>query len=388
MAVNNIKRKLIGLPYFVCAVLDIVPRQFSDEELRHFFYRLGRSGVDYLRIFPFWEGLKPYRKRPSGKYDLDLWNPLYFDKLRRVCEAAYQWKISIYFDLFDHCYTKPPTREDNPWYNNTQTANTTRFTIDGIYQTDVVSLDYYKRWIKKVWDTVGKRGYFTRKNGSTRRLRPNLYGLGNELHATWANKKEREKFGYKWGYGLAEYLWRLGYRREILWSAERETGHTLRAYLDSSDPWVRKYVPDCPFDKKDTVYQYHGWISRMVPDDVQEIVEGTDKRKIAYSDDGVNFPWGGDGICIEQDGKQKYCSAETQSVIRLCRYIHENLPRAYQFHHIEQLPRSVSEVYHSLDDLDKHRDENIYRRIAKQVWGVDITRTYPRWLKERYGIKE
>ena len=390
MAVNHIKRKLIGLPYFVCAVLDVHCRahQFDEHELHRFMYRLGSAGVDYIRLFPFWgKEVPPYRKQHGGQYDLELLNPQYWTNLTRVCEAAYAWKIGIYFDLFDHCGTKYgrdwSNREWNPWYNNSQS-------VDGIYAIDDIALRYYKKWIRKVWQTVGIRGEFIRKDGSRRKLHPNLYGLGNELDSrqAWDTKVERDNWGVKWGHDLAAYLWRLGYRKEILWSAERETSHVLRACLDKGDPLIRRIRPDCPWGKKDTVAQYHGWISRLNPDSVQEVVRNTRVRKIAYSDDGVNFKWGGDGICVEADGKQKYCSADTRSVIRLCRYIHENLEKGYQFHHIEQLPRSVSEVGHSLDDLKQHRDVNIYKRIAEQVWGVDITRTYPRWLKQRHGIQD
>lgn len=365
-------------PFMVCAVLDIVPRavEWDDHTLHRFFYRLGKGGVDYLRIFPFWDGLKPYRKRPSGKYDLDLWNPAYFDQLKRVCDIAHEWRIAIYFDLFDHCYTKKPTRHLNPWYSNVNN-------VDGIYEYDSNAMRYYKQWIKKVWDTVGKRGYWKDKFGIKHKIKPNLYGLGNELHATWANIPERHKWGDTWGYGLAEYIWKLGYRKEVMWSAEQKTNHALRAYLDKDDPWVKKYHPDCPFSRRDTVAQYHGWI---IPHDSASIVLTTTKRKMAYSDDGVNCKEDGDGICVEQNGKKKYCSAPTRSVIDLCRFIKDNM-RVWQFHHIEQLPRSVSEVVHSLDDVDQHRDVNIYRRITKQVWGVDITRKYPRWLREKHGIR-
>jgi len=390
MAVNLVRRKLIGLPYFVCAVLDLHCRahQFTDKELHRFMYRLGKAGVDYIRLFPFWgEEVTPFMKK-GKKYDLDLPKPQYWNNLRRVCETAAEWKISIYFDLFDHCGTKQgrdwSNRDWNCWYNNRQGVK------DGIYGTDIISLRNYMLWIKRVWDVVGKRGYFIKKDGSRRKLRPNLYGLGNELDSrqAWDTKDGRDDWGIKWGYGLAHYLWRLGYRKEILWSAEKETSHVLRACLDKGDPLVRKIRPECPWGKKDTVAQHHGWISRLDPDSVTDIVTNTNVRKIGYSDDGVNYKWGGDGICVEVDGKTKYCSADTRSVIRLCRYIHENLNRGYQFHHIEQLPRSVSEVEHSVSDLKQHRDVNIYKRIAKQVWGVDITRKYPRWLLKRHGIKE
>jgi len=382
MAINSIIRRLKGVPYFVCAVLDIVPRAvgFDDHTLHRFFARLGEGGVDYIRIFPFWgKDVLPYRTDPDYGWDLDLWNMEYFTQLRRVVKASYEWRIGIYFDFFDHCGTKQDNKDWNPWYHNRQGIN-------GIYDKNI---KYHKEWIKRIMLTVGLRGGWYDKYDKWHKIRPNLFGLGNELnsHGAWDTNKEYHDWANCWGYGLAEYMRTLGYNKEVMFSAEEKTAHALRAYI-SDDKYVTHLHPNNPFNKKSTVRQYHGWIDKFACEDV---VINTTKRKIAYSDDGVNYKNreenNYDGICVKQGDKLKYCSASTGSVKRLCRYIKNNLQHKWQFHHIEQLPRSVSEVGQSLDDLDQHRDVNIYRRIAKSVWGVDIRRKYPRWLYEKHGLK-
>ena len=394
-------------PLMVCAVLDLVPRanQFTDKELHRFFYRLGSGGVDYLRIFGFWDGLKPWKKQPGGRYNLDLWNKEYWDSLERVCRIAYQWKVAIYFDLFDQCSMRGYfAKENNPWRYNENG-------VYSIYDDNKHSMEYYKKWIEKVVETVGLRGYRETKYGLKRRVpHPNLFGLGNELKKS-GTRYELHNWANTWGYGLADYLRKLGYKKEVLWSAEQNTGHALREFISP----VGWYVSNCceapvygnkcircfrnaqrvdrgmyKFKRTETVYQKHGWIE---PKDTELIDDRgrsnlTLNRKIGYSDDGVNCKdeeIRADGICVQPG---KYCSAGTKSVIRLCRYIYNNVEDVKQFHHIEQLPRSVSETSQHIGDLRQHRDVNIYYRIAKQVWGKDITRRYPAWQFKRYGITE
>jgi hypothetical protein len=418
MAINAVTRRLLGVPYFVTAHLGLVPRAhyFTDEELHQFCYTLGTAGVDYIRLFPIdvWadEPLHPFRKHISGEYGLKLYNAEYFHQLRRVRRIANTWKVSIYFDLFDQCSAKGDGIDINPWFNN-------RNGVHGIYDTSDDAMDFYKHWVTKVVSAVGLRGGYKTKNGNWKLIKPNLFGLGNELKFP-RNRRERHLTAYIWGRGLAEHLRRLGYRKEIMWSAETETGRALYDFISPlgqlvsdcckmphTGPWENKSCVYCGkpckvitkagvrFEYTDTVFQRHGWIDTTIDPEIENIVgKTTRRRKFAYSDDGVNYRWtntsGYDGICIST---RRFCSAPTRKVISLCRYMKDNVRHKSQIHHIEQLPRSVAEWTQPLSKITLsqrriEREVNIYQKIAREVWGVDITRRYPRWLKEKHGVKE
>ena len=403
-------------PLMVCAVLDLVPRahQWTNKELHRFFYRLGSGGVDYIRLFPFWgEDVLPYRKQPGGRYGLNVWNQQYLFQLERVCKIAYQWKIAIYFDLFDQCGFRGYYEKDfgkNPWTHNENGVN-------GIYEYSIVAMKYYMAWIKKMVDTVGLRGYRDTKYSLRRKVpRPNLFGLGNELKYP-GDREGLHEWANTWGYGLADYLRKLGYKKEVLWSADENTGHALREYISPAGwyvskchgaPWVVRgegatHWHECKrchqpcdlkirvgqhlFKRHETVEQYHGfnyWGTAV--DVVKNLTRG---RKYGWSDDGTNVKEDDRrGICV---GGSKFCSADTSAVIRACKHLNkwmEMNPGQNEWHHIEMLPRSVSEATHHINGINRHRDINIYRRIATKVWGKDITRSYPAWQFKKYGITE
>jgi len=372
MAISGLQRIAKGIPYFVCAWLDGPNRSlaYSDRRLDRMMMRLGSAGVDYIRLMPWPQGLQPYRRDPSGRFDLNLWNKDYFTELSRIAKTAARWRIATYYDLYDHCGLRDKYRELNPWTWNTQN-------IDGIYDVSVEAMCHYFRWTRKIVETVGLRGYFENKSGRKIRIKPNLFGLGNELTFR-GDRKHLHEWANTWGYGHAKHLRSLGYKKEILWSAEHETGQALRAYISPEGN------PQGLFRYSGTVEQFHGWVRQA---DCADTIRNTTRgRKLAYSDDGVHCTSDlhGDGICIKKGNREAFCSASTHSVIRLCRYIKGAVQNKHQFHHIEQLPRSISETYSTPDDLDQHRDVNIYWRIAKSVWNVNAKRTYPQWMYEKY----
>jgi len=372
---NARQRKEIGLPYMVVAWLDGHVRGFSNEQLHRAFRRWGEAGVDYIRIFPFWgDELLPYRRQDSGKFGLNLWFPDYWNELRRFCRIAYQWQIGIYFDLFDNCGVKKKSDRpwDNPWLLNESG-------IRGIYETRDKAMEHYLKWAEKVIKTVGLRGYRRSKSGIMLRNKPNLFGLGNELDYPGQYVNTRQETWYwadTWGYGLAECMRKLGYKQQILFSGENHTVHALRDYIG---PWHNMKFTD-------TVDQWHGFFEwRPI---TLKLSTMTQNRWFALSDDGLNVT---DGrhykYPAELDVPPKYKNAHPSVVYHSCKKIKEWLdehPGKAQWHHIEQLPRSISERHQSIDQLNQDRDVNIYWRIAKRIWGVDIRRTYPKWMRERF----
>jgi hypothetical protein len=330
--------------------------------------RLGESGVDYIRLFPFWGGmLLPYRKGMSGKFNLDLWNNVYFDELERVVRTAYRYRMGIYFDFFDHCGTKGDNRYWNPWYSNQNGVN-------GIYDTSFKAEQYRIEWIKRAIETIGWRGEWKTKFGIKKKIKRNIFSLGNELTCIDSHVKVHE-FGRFWAFPMAKALRELGYKRPIAFSASTHAGHAIRAYV--SDEWDQG--KNAGFNKLSTISQKHGWgqFDRVLLDSIYG------GRRFGLSDDGLNIK---DpikkGICVQGD---KYCSLRTPfvkaSFYTVDYYLKSHKPK---WHHLEQLPRSVSEPEHHLNDLDQDRDVNIYWRVAKRVWNVNSKRKYPDWMKDLY----
>jgi hypothetical protein len=414
MAINAKNRKKIGLPLAVCSVLDLHVRRFSDKELHRFFRRLGEGGVDYVRLFPYWpkeNDLLPWQKNPSGKYDLCVFRKEYFDELRRVCEIAYQWQIGIYFDFFDQCGFRSYNDWKNPWAHNNNG-------LHGIYEYDAFSIELYQRWIKKVVETVGLHGYRNTRLGIKLKNKPNLFGLGNELNFR-GQRKYLHRWAHYWGHGHAEYMRTLGYKQQILFSGEEKTAHALREFLS---PWnnlestchgswvkvrgrtTKHYVcgkcdkpcnvrPKMKFGFGDTVDVWHGFyrwpqlVEKRLYDHKNKVYKVTNNRWFGVSDDGVDVQ---DGYHARYNPPveglpENFKCAGTEQVIRACKGLKKwlnNNPGYAQWHHIEQLPRSVSEQSQSIEQLHQDRDVNIYRRIAK-LWGVDITRKYSKWQLRR-----
>ena len=379
---NAKERKKIGLPLMVCAVLDLHVRRFTDKELHRFFRRLGEGGVDHERFIPIWgEGLLPFRKQPSGKYNLELFNPEYFNELRRVCKIAYQWQVGIYFDLFDQCSLRgyyEGKQGKNPWTWNENG-------VKGIYDTSDKAIEIYKTWIKKVIDTVGLYGYRATRLGIKLKNKPNLFGLGNELHFKGTRERLHNWANY-WGHGLAGYMRKLGYKQQLLYSGETKTAHALRVYIGPWDGDPRKKPKwDMEFGFEETVDVWHGFYDwRPIVKKINDQL--TKNRWFAVSDDGTNvkdiqayvYP---DSI----NPPDNFACAKTGHVIDACQHIKAKVDNSpARWHHIEMLPRSVSEQSQSIKQLHQDRDVNIYNRIAKRVWGVDITRKYPKWMRRKF----
>jgi len=375
MAINAIQRRLKGIPYNVVSVLDLVGRApgYSDRELNQFMWRYSWRGADYLRLFPDWSNpfkLHPWKKLiPVGNtwYIFNIWDDRYFESLARVCDTAYRWKMGIYFDLFDHCFTKGDNQDENPWFHMES--------VNGIY--DLNAIRYYEKWIEKVWSVVGKRGSYTAKSGVKKKVRPNLYSLGNELNFPSQSQNHYHQYGREWVRPLANKLRDLGYTGKICFSADssdpRPSSNLIRAYVSNEGD---ECCPDGHhYTKKTTVEQAHGQFSTTAV-----LPTIWNNRILALSDDGTN----------EKDEKhkavcvgKKYCSADLATVVECAREAKESYGKR-QIHHIDILPRSVSEIDQKLDDLDLARDASVFQAIDKKVYGVNPTRKFSKWYKNSY----
>ena len=378
-------------PEMVCAVLGILNRlpKTSTYEANLFFSKLRSSGVKRLRIFLWtvwgeqyswaqmfgkWESQEDKFKifnKPGVPSSGMNWNEEFFDNLKRLKNIAANWRISLYIDLGDHCSTNKKVRHKHPLYNNIDGIN-------GMYDTGWKAQYMWREIIKKLIDVVGVRMMVpTRILGIRRFGKKPWYGLGNELYCS---HEDRNRFGREWAYPKAHALRQCGYKGKILFSAHPIAWHKIRGWVSSDGVWNTEFKP------RDTVGVIHGVdLYKDMEVKMKAVKAG---RGFAISDDGTNVKEEARrAICINGN---RYCSADAPSVIRLVNniwsYMKSIRPNRCYFHHIEQLPRSVSEPYQSLGNL-KLRDKNIYWKIALDVFGEDIRWKVPKWMKRRF-LKE
>lgn len=129
------------------------------------------SGANGIRILPYapWSqegGAVPINKLWSpnilenGKWNLDKWNETYFQTLVKMIEIASNYKLKIWFSLFDNCQWHHQAGGVTPWGNNTQRIN-------GYYG----SLPYALKWVDKVFSYIGtKVNYEIINEGEERQL--------------------------------------------------------------------------------------------------------------------------------------------------------------------------------------------------------------------------
>jgi len=376
-------------PEMVTAVLDILERlpKTSDHEANKFFSHLRAHGVRRLRIFLFnvWGPHKKWSQmfQRLGSYQYRIfnmpgithgmaWNEEFFDNLKRLRDIAANWRIALYVDFGDHCSTNKKMRHKHPLYNNIDG-------IEGMYDTSIKAQIMWDAIIRKVVDIVGVKRIRvpTIVPGITKPGPKPWYGLGNELYCG-KSSKEQHHFGQYWAYPKASMIKSLGYNLPICFSANEYAAHAIRAYVSTEGDWYTEFKP------KDTVRVFHGV---DLYDDIEKQIKGVKAgRGFAISDDGTNCKDPDrKSICVNVD---RYCSANKLSVVALVDniwlYMKTIGHKKCYFHHIEQLPRSVSETYQSLGNLDHGRDMNVYTTVSEAVFDKDTNWPVPKWMKKRF----
>lgn len=351
----------------VMAVLDILGRMpdWTDAELARFFRKLFFRKVKYLRIFLFcvWgpqtKSSQPYAKNANGVFNLDEFNEHFFLELKRLSRIAYDFRVALYVDLFDHCGTKKH-KEIHPFYNNSNG-------VRGMYDRSIKAQEYRDKLAEKVVQTIGLRGMYPGIQGAVKLpLHPNWFGLINEGFCTHA---ERHPFGREWAYPLAYKLRRLGYKEKILYSAYDTAAHAIAAYVSTEGDWHTE------FKRGDTVRQFHGMTSVSWADEkAKMVVHG---RWFATSTDGTYGKNPSKGLVI----------SILRHIGELCKEPFGRKGRQRYYHHHEELPLSISEIPTKAWEVEVDRDLEIYSVISRQIFGMKRpNRKTPRWLLRRYGI--
>lgn len=374
-------------PHKMVAVLGYIARsgRWNLKSKAKFMFKLLTRKINYLRVFIVnpWtqtECSSPfYYDKDYKLYDLDEWNPKFFEALKELADLAGDFWMALTIDLFDHCGTNKKLRKRNPWYNNCNG-------VDGFYDTRPHAMFYQRKLIAKVVETIGFHAYRKNKLGIKVRGKSHIYSLGNELYTHRGLGTHYHWIGRDWALPHALYLRKLGYKNKIFFSAHHWAGHAIWGYLS---PEGEEYGSTFGFN--DLVHQLHGMsYEQWVDEKVGTFSMG---RNVGISDDGTNIKDLADkGICINGN---RYCSARIELVCDTVKYAAETCEkrrrrrnrRYRKLHHIEMLPRSISEDYQSLNNLNRHRDLNVWRAIGRRVYGQNWTRRCPRYLKRRYGIE-
>lgn len=374
-------------PIKVCEILDITGRswKYTDHELHGLACQMYEDGIDYLRWFPLpvwgleWKGFMPWERDNEGVFNMEIWNEDYWNEVARLEYIFSEWKIAFWTSLNDHCGTRKKLQKNNPWYNNCNG-------ISGLYDTRTPAMVMRERFTRKMFETVGLKAQRSGALGKTIGTIKHLYGLGNELYCR-GNHSSVHAFGREFALPQAEMILANGYKPQkwgkvkIMYSAHDAAAHAIEAYVSpEGEPWgsTVKYGH--------LVRSYHGW---AYPIDATPVLFRTRHRGMGYSDDGTNVHNPADkGICINVD---RYCSANIELVEKLCSAIVENVKernkrrRNTYFHHFSQLPRSISETYHSLLTW-KERDREVYDQVWQSLYGKSCKRTAPKWRKRKHGL--
>ena len=387
-------------PRKIVALLDYIGRSWNwflqDEYC--FFQQLRTRRIKYLRVFtvcPWGEQspnsqpfqrvyhrgvnlypLEEFNEVSENMYNLEEFNDAFFDKLKHLADEAGDFGTALIIDLFDHCGTNKKLRKNNPWYNNING-------VKGFYDTSDTSMMFQRKLIKKIVDTIGFHAYRKTALGIRKKVRPHIYSLGNELY-TAGGGTTYHWIGRDWALPHSLYLKGLGYKNEIFFSAHEKARHAIWEYVGPGGaPW------GSTFKIKDTVCQMHGMAyTPWADDNIAGVAHG---RKVSVSDDGTNIKYAGDkGICTNGD---RYCSASINLVCSTLAYIKEVCNQRNRrgrrhriLHSMEMLPRSVSETYQTLKNLNQDRDLDVWTEIGERVYGQDWTRKTPRYLRKRYNL--
>lgn len=370
-------------PFKIVAVLGYLGQSAKRnvQQQHKFFQRLRTRRIQYLRVFTVcpWgkqtPSSQPYDRLPDGTYDLLEFNTAFFTKLKELADLAGDFGVALIIDLFDHCGTNKTLRKNNPWYNNING-------VRGFYDTSRNSMMHQQRLIKKIIDTIGFHAYRKTALGIVTKVRPHIYSLGNELYTQRGTGQDYHWIGRYWALPHALHLRKLGYKGKIFFSAHPWAAHAIWGYLSPEGSWCGS-----TFKIRDLVQQLHGMSYPVwVEDYVRPFVHG---RYIGVSDDGTNIRYDEDkGICINGN---RYCSADKDLVCSTLKTVKnvcdESRGHQRKLHSIEQLPRSVSESYQTLKNLNQHRDVNVWMAVGRRVYGQDWTRRTPRYLRKRYDLK-
>ncbi len=248
--------------------------------------RSANNGATGMREMPFWvEKAQDHIFVPyvyvNGKYDLNQFNPIYFENLRRMVEIANTYNLKFYLSLYEQCNItkRNKSREFIHWTNNVQGLK------DAWYGKDADP--FREAWENKILETFSglNVGYelcnepvdeeFPHSGFETYKhlIKKGIPDEDILMGVMWDTREYRkfrkpflEKYGDKW-WGKQKHRWFStvhGVDEKTFETLNQQEGHTRRFWLSSDgihpkhdrEWWEEnlinffKVVPTAPFKNR------------------------------------------------------------------------------------------------------------------------------------------
>ena len=356
------------MPRMVCDIVDL-PFNWKWRgdwtEIERVVRHLSLAGCDYIRIFAtswkFKEGqlITPF-KRCDGAFNFFDPNKAWDQALKDFRSLLADYHLSLYIDLFDNCSVNKPW---NPFYNNIHGLKGFygyRRKIEDHKGKFITELKFIQRyWIKRILKHLD--------------LGRDIVSLGNELRFPAENDiTALREWAEGWGVAHAKFLLDQGVKRPICFSGSEKTAHKLFGYISKEEH------PELDDNYTLSCNQIHGL---GTVEHVEKEAENFSKiRLYAYTDDGVGtnpdsmVPASKRGECVKKNGEKYACSANTAERIRCVEAFINATGGVKKVKTIGFLPREIADT--KLADFKPAISADIYWKLAKKLWNIDIRRKY------------
>lgn len=339
---------------------------FTDEQINRFAEKIGKAGIDYVRVFTGWEPTdfreSPFLRTGDGRWDLYKPNLAYDVLTRRFQRALSMAGVGILWDISGQQFN----REDYTWSFFNRTHN-----IQGIdvYDYDAKGIEFWKALTDRIIALIGIEG--------------NRIGLGNEQQAPgdFGGTFDKAKV-YAWARGwsrvLVDHLLARGVALPYSFSASRWTGKELynrvckfdNGELNPARPWsmMIEHIHGLAMPEHFAHYLINlGGEQRL-----------SVQKHYGISDDGVDgggwndVPEDKRGPCGPPHLTKPKCTAGWQYRLELVKAVNEYL--GGRLRDIEFMPRELKGLQWDIDDLDQIQSVDIWPKIG-EVYGADIRRS-------------
>lgn len=345
-------------PFMVLFVVDFhsIAYHFSDAELDRFARRLGEAGCDYVRMLSCWQkpggrgSALPFEQNADRLADWNKPNPKWDANLMRAQSFLNKYDVGLWLDLFAQQYDRADYRW-SPFRYNVNGFETWRATKPEV-------LGHLKLWIHRAQQALEGGKY--------------LLGWGNELvhpQDHLGDTPKIDEWARAWVLPLANYMQKIGVPMPVPFSAGHWDGTGKSIY----NRLCKQANPVWPWG--DTFWVRHGI---ALAEHVDRDPVGSVLKHWGVSDDGVGLnpqntvPPEKQGLTVNQTGRRSSHWTWRIEMVRHAKEVWGNRLRL-----VEVMPMELKyDLWHP-DSLHQEESVDVFWRIAKEVYGVDIRRSFP-----------
>lgn len=345
-------------PFMTLFVVDFnsIAHNFSDAELDRFARRLGETGCDWVRMLSCWKrpegrsSILPFQQANDNLADWDIPNPYWDEGLKRVQRILNKYDVGVWLDLFAQQYD----RADYHW-------SPFKYNVNGFDTWRSIkpeALAYFKAWILRAKTALDGGKY--------------LLGWGNELAHPLdyrGDVPEIDSWARDWVIPLANYMKKIGIPMPVPFSAGHWDGTGKSIY----NRLCKQTEPLWPWSQ--SFWVRHGI---AIAEHLDREPAGSVNKHWGVSDDGVGLkpentvPPAKQGLTVNQTGRRSSHWMYRIEMVRRAEQIWGQRLRC-----VEVMPMELKwEMWHP-DNLHQEESVDVFWRIAKEVYGVDIRRNFP-----------